>query len=119
MKRSTFGAALVVALILAAPAAWPQANLGLPQAAPDQVGMSKPKLDRLHDALMQHVGDGRLAGTVVLVARKGKLAYADATGFQDKEEGKPMGLDAIFRIYSMTKPLVSAAAMMLVEDGKI
>src|SRR4029079_14220302 len=56
---------------------------------------------------------------VVLVARKGKLIYADAAGFQDKEESKPMALDSIFRIYSMTKPLVSVAAMMLVEDGKI
>ena len=55
----------------------------------------------------------------MLVARKGKLIYADAAGFQDKEEGKPMALDSIFRIYSMTKPLVSVAAMMLVEDGKI
>src|SRR5262249_41846786 len=55
----------------------------------------------------------------MLVARKGKLIYADATGFQDKDEGKPMVLDSLFRIYSMTKPLVSVAAMMLVEDGTI
>src|SRR5437899_11914317 len=80
---------------------------------------SKQKLDRIHDALKQHVADGKLPGTVVLVARKGKLIFADSTGFQDKEEGKPMALDALFRIYSMTKPLVSVAAMMLVEEGKI
>ena len=53
------------------------------------------------------------------MARNGKLVYADAVGFQDKEEGKPMALDALFRIYSMTKPLVSVGAMMLVEDGKL
>ena len=81
--------------------------------------MSKQKLDRIHDALKQHVADSKLPGTVVLVARKGKLIYADATGFQDKDEGKPMALDSLFRIYSMTKPLVSVAAMMLVEDGTI
>ena len=81
--------------------------------------MSKQKLDRIHDALKQHVADGKLPGTVVLVARKGKLIYADATGFQDKDEGKPMALDSLFRIYSMTKPLVSVAAMILVEDGTI
>src|SRR5262249_15538982 len=63
--------------------------------------------------------DGKLAGTVVLAARRGRLISADAPGFQDKDEGKPMALDSIFRIYSMTKPLVSVAAMMLVEDGKI
>jgi CubicO group peptidase (beta-lactamase class C family) len=119
MNRWMLGAALVGAFVVAAPAAWSQANLGLPQAPPEQVGMSKQKLDRIHDALKQDVGDGKLAGTVVLVARKGKLAYADATGFQDKEEGKQMALDSIFRIYSMTKPLVAVAAMMLVEDGKI
>jgi hypothetical protein len=53
------------------------------------------------------------------VARKGKLVYADAVGVQDKEEGKPMALDSLFRIYSMTKPLVSVGAMMLVEEGRI
>jgi len=79
----------------------------------------RQKLDRIHDVLKQHVADGKLPGTVVLVARKGKLVYANAAGFQDKDEGKPMALDSLFRIYSMTKPLVSVAAMMLVEDGTI
>jgi hypothetical protein len=64
------------------------------------------EIDRGQDVLQQQVADGKLPGTVVLVARKGKLIYADAAGFQDKEEGKPMALDSLFRIYSMTKPLV-------------
>src|SRR5215472_3361488 len=119
MKRWTPGAAIFVALIAVGPSAWSQANLGLPEAPADQVGMSKQKLDRIHDAFKQEVEHSKLAGTVELVARKGKLIYADAVGFQDKEEGKPMALDALFRIYSMTKPLVSVGAMMLVEDGKI
>src|SRR5262245_2259772 len=54
-----------------------------------------------------------------MVARTGQLVYADAVGFQDKSGGKAMALDSVFRIYSMTKPLVSVAAMMLVEDGKL
>ena len=54
-----------------------------------------------------------------MVARKGRLVYSEAIGFQDSQEAKPMPKDAIFRIYSMTKPLVSMAAMMLVEEGKI
>jgi CubicO group peptidase (beta-lactamase class C family) len=94
-------------------------GVGLPEVPPEQVGMSKPKLERIHGALTQHISEGKLPGTVVLVARKGKLVYADTAGFQDKDEGKPMALDSLFRIYSMTKPLVSVAAMMLVEDGVV
>jgi len=119
MKRWVISAALVSALIVVTSAAWSQANLGLAEAPAEQVGMSSPKLDRIHDAFKQEVDQGKLGGTVVLVARKSKVVYADAVGFQDKEEGKPMTLDALFRIYSMTKPLVSVGAMMLVEDGKI
>jgi CubicO group peptidase (beta-lactamase class C family) len=120
MKRWMLAAALFGALVVTASPAWSQLNLlGLEQAPPEQVGVSKEKLGRIHDALQENIADGKLAGTVVLVARKGKLIYADAAGFQDKDEGKPMALDSIFRIYSMTKPLVSVAAMMLVEDGKI
>jgi CubicO group peptidase (beta-lactamase class C family) len=118
MKRWMFLAALFGALLTAS-SARSQVNLSLEQAPPEQVGVSKEKLGRIHDVLAEHIADGKLAGTVVMVARKGKLIYADAVGFQDKDEGKPMALDAVFRIYSMTKPLVSVAAMMLFEDGKI
>src|SRR5947209_7973656 len=132
MNRATLGATLAGALVFVTSICWTQSwaqdqgrppvppalvGMGLPEVPPEQVGMSKQKLDRIHDALNQHVADGKLPGTVVLVARKGKLIYADVTGFQDKDEGKPMALDSLFRIYSMTKPLVSVAAMMLVEDG--
>jgi len=119
MKRWMLVAAFLGAFLFAAPAAWSQVNLGLAQAPPEQAGVSKQKLDRIHDVFKREIDDGRLPGTVVLVARRGKLIYADAVGFQDKEESKPMALDSIFRIYSMTKPLVSVAAMMLVEDGKV
>ncbi len=118
-KGCVITAALVSTLVLDAPAAWAQANLGLPRVPAEQVGMSKQKLDRIHDVLKQEVDQGKLPGTVVLVARRGKLVYADVVGFQNKDEGKPMALDSIFRIASMTKPLVSVAAMMLVEEGKI
>jgi CubicO group peptidase (beta-lactamase class C family) len=78
----------------------------LPQAAAEQVGMSKQKLDRIRPALQREVDEGNLAGTVVMVARKGKLVYADAVGFQDKAESKPMALDSVFRIYSMPPTMV-------------
>jgi CubicO group peptidase (beta-lactamase class C family) len=62
---------------------------------------------------------GRLPGAVLLVARDGRLQYANAVGVQDPATGKPMARDTIFRIYSMTKPIVSIATMQLVEDGRL
>jgi CubicO group peptidase (beta-lactamase class C family) len=92
---------------------------GLPAASPESVGMSAQRLGRISEAFRQEIDRGNLPGVVVLVARKGRLVYSDAIGFQNQDARKPMPKDAIFRIYSMTKPLVSVAAMMLVEDGKI
>jgi CubicO group peptidase (beta-lactamase class C family) len=92
---------------------------GLPAASPESVGMSAQKLSRITETFKHEVDTGNLPGVVALVARKGKIVYSDAFGFQNKEAGTPMSKDAIFRIYSMTKPLVSVAAMMLVEDGKL
>ena len=88
-------------------------------ATPEQVGMSVERLGRITTMLKKEIADGKLPGAVVMVARKGKIVYSDAIGFQDKGAETPMKLDSIFRIYSMTKPLVSVAAMMLVEDGVI
>src|SRR3954469_24716495 len=92
---------------------------GLPAATPESAGMSGQRLARIGEAFRKEIDQGELPGAVMLVARKGKLVYSEAVGFQDKEAGKPIAKDSIFRIYSMTKPLVSVAAMMLVEDGRI
>ena len=91
----------------------------LATAAPEQVGMSSERLGRITTMLKKEIADGKLPGAVVMVARKGKIIYSDAIGLQDKGTNTPMKLDSIFRIYSMTKPLASVAAMMLVEDGVI
>jgi CubicO group peptidase (beta-lactamase class C family) len=88
-------------------------------AAPEQAGMSAERLGRITTMLKKEAADGKVPGAVVMVARKGKIVYSDAVGFQDKGANTPMKLDSIFRIYSMTKPLASVAAMMLVEDGVI
>ena len=88
---------------------------GLPQTQ----GMSPTRLARIHDLMQTEVTENRVPGAVVLVARKGKIVYADAVGFQDKPSGKPMTRDAIFRAYSMTKPMVSVLTMMLVEEGRL
>ena len=114
-KRIAFGLVFNIAFLTAA-GSWAQ---GLPSAAPESVGMSAKRLSRIGDAFRKEIDQGKLPGAVFLVARKGKLVYSEAIGFQDKEAGKPIAKDSIFRIYSMTKPIVSVAAMMLVEEGRI
>lgn len=91
----------------------------LPKAAPAAVGLSAPRLDRITKAFGKEIADKKLPGAVVMVARKGRLVYANAFGNQDPKAGTPMKADSIFRIYSMTKPLVSVAAVLLVEDGVV
>ncbi len=91
----------------------------LPAATPQSQGLSAERLARVPALIQAEVDAGRMPGAVVLVARKGKIVQASALGFQDKETGKPMKRDAIFRAYSMTKPMVSVLTMMLVEEGKL
>ena len=89
----------------------------LPSAKPEDVGMSPQKLAHIGTVMKKEVADGSFRGAVVMVARKGKLVYHEAFGMQTP--ATKMAEDSIFRIYSMTKPLVSVAAMMLVEEGKV
>ncbi len=91
----------------------------IPTAAPESVGLSQARLDKVKAYLQGEVDQNRIPGAIVMIVRDGKLAYSQAVGFQDKDAGKPMTKDAIFRIYSMTKPLVAVAAMILVEDGTL
>jgi CubicO group peptidase (beta-lactamase class C family) len=91
----------------------------LPTAAPEAAGLSAERLSSLKKYLDNDVKVGKLPGAVVAIARKGKLIYFEHTGFRDKPAGAAMTNDAIFRIYSMTKPWTSVAAMMLVEEGRI
>ena len=92
---------------------------GLPSAKPEEVGMSAARLARIGEVLRADVESGRIPGAVVVVARKGRIAYAEAIGFRDKAAGAPMTPDAIFRLASMTKPLVSVATMQLYEEGRL
>ena len=86
---------------------------------PENVGLSSVFLKRITTAMNKYIDHGQFAGVVVLVARRGKVAYLEKFGWQDLEAKRPMSLDTIFRIYSMTKPITSAAIMMLYEEGKI
>ena len=92
---------------------------GLPVARPEDVGLSSAALDRIPYALQRYIDSSKMAGAVVAVARHGKLAYVRAVGLMDVDSAKPMRTDAIFRIMSMTKPLVSVGAMRLVERGQL
>lgn len=91
----------------------------LEKAKPEDVGLSSQRLNRIEEVLGAKVKAGEIPGYVALVARKGKVVYFEANGVQDPNSKKPMSRDSIFRIYSMTKPITSVAAMMLVEEGKI
>ena len=91
----------------------------LPTAKAEQVGLSSQRLERVTQSFKGQIERGRFPGAVVVIARKGKIAYFEAFGKLDPATGAPMSKDAIFRLYSMTKPFASVAAMMLVEDGKL
>lgn len=93
--------------------------LALPRAAsPEEVGMSSERLERLDKVMRQYVNNQRLAGAVTLIARRGKIAHIGVYGMANRETERHMQSDTLFRIASMTKPITSAAAMMLYEEGK-
>ncbi|MEA9603324.1 serine hydrolase domain-containing protein [Polynucleobacter sp. JS-JIR-II-c23] len=91
----------------------------IPTAKPEDVGMSSARLKNVKASLQAEVDKGNIPGAVVMINRKGKLVYSEVVGYQDKSANKAMSKDSIFRIYSMTKPLASVAAMILVEEGKM
>ncbi|HEY8470037.1 MAG TPA: serine hydrolase domain-containing protein [Longimicrobiales bacterium] len=91
----------------------------LPRATPEEVGLSSARLERLTATFRRYVEEERLAGAVILIARKGKVPYFEAFGYRDREAGAPMTTDAIFRIASQTKAIVSVAVMMLQEEGAL
>ena len=86
---------------------------------PEAVGMSSARLNMFKQTMQAEVDKGNIPGMVVMISRKGKLVYSEVVGYQDKDAGIPLKKDSIFRIYSMTKPLTSVAAMILAEDGKL
>jgi len=85
---------------------------------PSRVGMSADRLARIQPFMKQYIDNGDLAGIVTLVARNGKIVHFEKTGKLNVETGEEIELDSLFRIYSMTKPIVSVALMMLYEQGK-
>jgi CubicO group peptidase (beta-lactamase class C family) len=108
-----------VGLLIVVVLARPVVAQGLPTARPEDVGLSPSALDSIPVVLRRYVDSKKMAGAVVAVARHGKLAYLRAVGFMDVDSAKPMQTDAIFRIMSMTKPIVTVGAMRLIERGQL
>jgi CubicO group peptidase (beta-lactamase class C family) len=102
-------------------ALWAESSVaqGLPRARPEQLGLSTAALERITPALKAYVDSGRLPGLLAVVARHGKLAHVASVGSMDVEHQRALSPDAVFRIFSMTKPIASAAVMQLYERGKL
>jgi CubicO group peptidase (beta-lactamase class C family) len=91
----------------------------LPQAKPETLGLSSVRLQRLSDAFKRDIDKGTTPGVTVMVARRGQIAWFDALGKQTPGGSMPMAQNSIFRIFSMTKPIVSVGIMMLLEEGHL
>ncbi|MGJ8688082.1 MAG: serine hydrolase domain-containing protein [Gammaproteobacteria bacterium] len=90
----------------------------LSYSSPESVGMSSEALERIAPLLQQYVDSGELVGVVSMLARHGEIVHFDNYGTLDKDTGAPIEKDSLFRIYSMSKPITTVAAMMLYEEGK-
>lgn len=104
----------IIAFALAAPVFAEE----LPTAKPERVGMSAERLERITEIAQGYVDEGKLAGVTTLVARHGKLVYFETVGSRGAADSRPLEKDALFRIYSMSKPITVVAAMQLYEQGK-
>lgn len=126
LRRLSFLALLLAA---ASPAAATLVSTGVgiqadgtqvaPAVAPESLGMSAERLDRLRSTFEGYVSRGRLAGAVVLVWRRGEPVFVEAFGHRDREAGDPQRVDDVFRIASQSKAIVSVAVMMLQEEGRL
>ena len=85
---------------------------------PEEVGLSSARLGRISEHLRRYIDAGKLAGTLTLVARQGKIAYCEPQGHLEIERQRAVAPDSVFRIYSMTKPIASVGLMMLWEQGR-
>ncbi len=112
IRSLTFVSLIFTASVFAAPP-----SSGLPMVSPESVGMSSERLKRIDTLMQRYIDNELVAGTVTLVARKGKVVHFNAQGEKDVASGEPMSADTIFRMASMTKPIASVALMMLYEEG--
>ena len=91
----------------------------IPVAKPESVGLSPERLARIHETIQRHMDAHDISGAVTLVVRKGRVAHLEAQGWMDVEGKRAMEKNAIFRIWSMSKPVAGVAILMLMEEGKL
>lgn len=113
LRRITGTLVMALALVASTTAA------DLPGAVPEDLGFSSERLARIKPVIQREIDKGQYPGAVMLVARRGKVVYFESVGLRDPLIGAPMANDALFRLYSMTKPFTSVAIMMLMEEGKL
>ena len=112
----SFDMRIHVKCVLAAVAALP---LAAATVKPESVGFSEERLRRVHDTVQAHIDARDVTGAVTLIARKGRIVHLEAHGLMDADTKKAMATDAIFRIFSMSKPFAGVAILMLMEEGKL
>ena len=105
---------LVLVALLAAPV-----TAATPTAKPEEIGLSAERLQRVRDLVQRHIDAKSFSGAVTLIARNGRIGHFEAQGLMDVDSRKPMPKDGIFRIMSMTKPVVGVGIMMMIEEGKV
>jgi CubicO group peptidase (beta-lactamase class C family) len=125
MRRLLLSFLLVLLALSVNPIVGPVSNAAtgkndheFPAVAPEEVGMASPRLANIREVMNRHVAEKQIPGASGLIARRGKIAYQETFGMADVEAGKPMRMDTIHRIYSMSKPITSVAVMMLYEEGR-
>ena len=121
MAMCLLATALVANLAMGQPSNQNQgaAFQNLPMAAPQQVGLSAERLAEIAPFVQKYIDAKEMSGAVTIIARRGKVVHFEAHGLMDVKANKPMQKDTIFRIYSMTKPVVAMAVMKLYEQGKL
>src|SRR5215470_17112795 len=121
MRRLLISLLMVLLALSANPVVGPASSAVYsdpPVVAPEEVGLASNRLATIRSVMNRHLAEKQIPGAAGLIARRGKIAYQEAFGMADVEAGKPMQLDTIHRIYSMSKPITSVAVMMLYEEGK-
>ena len=112
--RTVSTSTALLAALVAAPL-----HADAPMTRPGSVGLSGERLERVNELVQRHIDAGSFSGAVTLVARDGQIAHLEAHGLMDVEAGRPMVEDGIFGIMSMTKPVIGAAILMMMDEGKV
>lgn len=118
LKYTSLTLVTISALLLSTPVSAQQSSK-LPAASPEDVGMSSQKLQAVDDIMQGYVDDGKMIGGIVMIARRGRVCFFEDYGLANRETGQAMNKKSILRFYSMTKAITTAAALMLVDEGRI